>query len=126
MKSASPLPHSMPYDYNYSNRYPSSPISTIWERMKTASPLPPNYSQYNSPYRSSIQSPLNYNDYATHRGDIRTMIDVTPSWGRTCGSYLPSYDFSSSYPLQVNSDGQLRHTLSSLTTGHVPTSFNSY
>jgi len=107
MKSASPLPHSFAPtnfhpDYHGSNlnTYRPSPVAAAWERMKSISPLPHSLSyQHNyPPYSSPISSPLNYNNYAGYRGDMRTMVDVTPSWNDNCHSYLPSYDFSSAYP----------------------------
>jgi hypothetical protein len=121
------------YYGSYSNRYPSSPvphISHVWDRMRSASPiLSPTPYPYDLSHRYSIQSPLHYNDYATYRGDTRTMVDVTPSWIRNCNSRLPSYSFSPAYPprtMQVNSDGELRHVLSGLTNDHVPLSYRSY
>jgi hypothetical protein len=94
MRSISPLPHSLPYQHNYP--------------------------QYNSPYPSPIPPSLNYNNYAGYSGDMRTMVDVTPSWNHNCQSHLPSYDFLPAHPqrtMQVNSDSELQHVLSGLTAG---------
>jgi hypothetical protein len=130
-----PHPLAAPNDYygSYSSRYPSSPaplISNIWDRMRSVSSPPYSSSYYNdASYRYPAASPYHYDDYPTSRGDIRTMVDVTPSWGIHCPSRLPSYDFSPSYPprtVQVNSNGELDHVLSGLTGDRVLTSARFY
>jgi hypothetical protein len=115
MRSVSSPPYSSSYHNDVSYRYSTaSPYhNNASYRHSTVSPY-----HNDASYRYSTVSPYHYNDYATSRGDIRTMVDVTPSWDRRCQSRLPSYDFSSSYPprtIQVNSDGELDHVLSGLT-----------
>ncbi len=118
MKSVPPLPHALAPSSSYHGGYPSPPVATAWERMKSVSPLPHslsyqhNYPQYDSPYHPSIQSPINYNNYGSYRGDIRTMVDVTPSWKCICNPILPSHE--------------LHRSLSGLSIGHEPRLLHCY
>ena len=131
------------------NEYHSSPpphLSTFENRMKSTAPLPHSipyhhdYSQYDFPHCYSKQSPdgnrsnlYPFNDYRIQNGDVRTMIDVTPSWELNCHSllprsHLPSYQFSSSYApgtIHVNSESEFQKVLSDLTHEHVPSPLRS-
>ena len=133
MRSASPPPYPSAsmgdyygYHHSYPNRY-SSPVPMVWDRMRSASP-PPYSSSYcdDSYHRYPRSSAYHYDDYGS---DHRTMIDVTPSWGRYCQSRMPSYDFSPSHrsnTIQVNSEGELDHVLSDLTRNRTSSSFHFY
>lgn len=109
MRSASPPPN------------PSSYHDDSFYRHSRASP----YQHDDSFHRYSRSSPYHHDDYS----DRRTMIDVTPSWGRHCQSRIPSYDFSPlhrSNTIQVNSEGELDHVLSNLTRNRTSSSYHFY
>src|SRR5262249_40553920 len=110
MRSASPVPPSIPYPHGY---FPQSP------------------------YNDRLNSYQSYDNYATHTQDTKTMVDVTDFWNRKCASsasrpYLPSYQFSSPpspYPgntIQVQSDAEFQRVLSNLTNNHIPRPLLSY
>ncbi len=112
MKSASPIPHVIPYHHDYSQH--NSPY-----------PYPAQY-----PYNNHLNSYHSYNDYPTHIGDTRAMTNVTSSWAHndhlsSPQCYYPSSSFTPQ-TIQVNSDGEFHHVLSDLTNGRVPTPFRSY
>lgn len=139
------LQHSSSYHHQYPNYSPpyNPPVSSPPYYPPTSSPpyyppaSPPPYhpSSYPPPH-PSYHSPVNYHGSTSHIGDYRSMVDITPSWNRSCQSRLPSYDFSSVYPsrsFHIDSHDDLHHRFAGLSTsrsrstsGYPAASFHDY
>ncbi|UJR31206.1 hypothetical protein I4U23_018710 [Adineta vaga] len=147
--SQPPYPDSNQYSPypNMNSHPPSSLISTIWERMKSAPPISPsapyhpNYSSYG--YSGQQYSPNNqwnsshsYNNYPSYTGDHRTIPGVPSTWSAqnnssspypySSSSYQTTSTFSPTQTIQVKSDVELQNVLSNLTNGRVPTPLRAH
>jgi hypothetical protein len=112
-------PHRYGYDsYRYSDGYPTHHGSYL--TMTDVTPSWDSYcrsSSYGSRYRSSSYYDHDYRSSSYYDHDYR------PS-----SYYDHYYQSSSHYPstIRVRSEGELRHVLSDLTHGRVPTTLSSY
>jgi hypothetical protein len=93
---SSPLVSSMWEKMKSASPLPSPLVSTMWDKMRSVPPLPqsapypynyptPHYPHY--PTQSSYSDHLSsYDNHATYRHDVKPMVNATPNWSRCCDS----------------------------------------